>query len=112
MKVLVTGGRDYADVQTLERVLDEIDDKTRIDVVIHGDYRGADKMADKWAIERGIHVFRCPTLWHYYDEAAGPRRNAAMLLAVPDLVVAFPGGEGTARMVRLAKRAGVKVRIV
>jgi len=40
---------------------------------------------------------------------AGPERNAAMLGLGPDLVVAFPGGSGTAGMVRLAKAAGVEV---
>jgi hypothetical protein len=37
-------------------------------------------------------------------------RNQAMLdYGKPDLVVAFPGGKGTADMVRRARVAGVKV---
>ena len=41
---------------------------------------------------------------------AGPERNARMLAeGRPDLVVAFPGGTGTADMVRRAKAAGVRV---
>lgn len=45
-------------------------------------------------------------------KAAGPIRNQRMLdEGKPDLVVAFPGGRGTADMVRRAKAAGVPVRL-
>ena len=40
---------------------------------------------------------------------AGPVRNARMLVEKPDLVIAFPGGPGTADMVRRARAAGVEV---
>jgi len=41
---------------------------------------------------------------------AGPLRNQRMIdEGRPDLVVAFPGGKGTADMVRRAEAAGVKV---
>ncbi|MEM9912925.1 MAG: hypothetical protein AAF922_19365 [Pseudomonadota bacterium] len=42
--------------------------------------------------------------------AAGPIRNKEMLdEGCPDLVVAFPGGRGTANMVKQAQAAGVEV---
>ena len=45
-----------------------------------------------------------------YDANAGPRRNARMLAeGKPDLVVAFPGGRGTADMVSKARAAKVEV---
>lgn len=40
-------------------------------------------------------------------EGAGPIRNSFMLALGPDLVLAFPGGRGTADMVRQASEAGV-----
>jgi hypothetical protein len=41
---------------------------------------------------------------------AGPIRNQRMLDEhAPDLVVAFPGGRGTADMVRRARKSGVEV---
>lgn len=43
-------------------------------------------------------------------KAAGPIRNQRMLDdGKPDRVLAFPGGRGTANMVKLAKAAGVPV---
>jgi hypothetical protein len=50
--------------------------------------------------------------WKKHGRAAGPIRNQRMLdKGKPDLVVAFPGGRGTADMIRRAERAGVPVRI-
>jgi len=57
------------------------------------------------------HIQEFKAQWDKYGKAAGYRRNARMLEhPAPDLVVAFPGGPGTANMVMLAKRAGIPVR--
>ena len=51
-----------------------------------------------------------PADWKANAKAAGPIRNAEMLADFkPDTVIAFPGGRGTADMVRKAKAAGVRV---
>ena len=47
--------------------------------------------------------------WKKYGKKAGPLRNQQMLEeGKPDLVVAFPGGNGTADMVRRAKKANIE----
>ena len=54
-----------------------------------------------------------PADWDKHGKAAGPIRNKQMIdEGKPDLVIAFPGGRGTAGAVRLAKFAGVTVRVV
>jgi predicted Rossmann-fold nucleotide-binding protein len=58
---------------------------------------------------RGISEESHPANWNAWGRAAGPRRNQEMLMRKPNLVVAFPGGEGTADMVQKAIAAGVKV---
>ena len=51
-----------------------------------------------------------PADWKRYGRGAGPARNQAMLVEFnPQLLVAFPGGKGTADMVRRAQKAGVRV---
>lgn len=110
MKVLVCGGRDYADYAHVKAVLDEIHAKTPLSCVIHGAARGADFLADRWSNERGMDTRVFPANWRAYGPAAGPRRNETMLKeGKPDLVVAFPGGRGTADMVRRAIAANVTV---
>lgn len=67
-------------------------------------------MAGEWARLTGIRELAFPADWENYRRAAGPIRNRQMLVeATPDLVVAFPGGPGTANMIRQARAAGVPV---
>lgn len=105
-RVLVCGGRDYADAEHMALILNA----ASIDVLIHGAARGADSLADDWAKGKGVRVERYPADWDSHGRAAGHIRNAQMLtMGQPDLVIAFPGGKGTANMVAQAKAAGVKV---
>jgi hypothetical protein len=83
------------------------------DVIIHGGATGADTLAQAYANDRVIPTLVFKADWDKYGRAAGPKRNAAMLKqGKPDLVIAFPGGKGTADMVRRAEAAGVPVRRV
>jgi hypothetical protein len=95
-------------------ILDQINnDGVKVSVVIEGESRGADKLAALWASRRSIPLEPYPADWDRWGMAAGPKRNRQMLIeGKPDLVVAFPGGDGTADMVRQARKAGVRVREV
>lgn len=113
MRVLVCGGRDYADRAKVAEVLSAINP----DVLIHGGATGADALAKEWMAariqqDRSLWMVGVLPDWKAYGNAAGPIRNKEMLTWKPDLVVAFPGGRGTADMVRQAKKAGVRVREV
>ncbi len=106
MKALVCGGRDYQDKDSVLYVLGGFP----ITRLIHGDARGADTLAEQYAKEAGIPCDAYPANWRQFGYRAGPMRNQQMLdNGKPDIVIAFPGGRGTADMVRRAKRAGVKV---
>lgn len=111
MRVLVCGGRDYADRARVWRELDAIDRETPITCIIEGGARGADRYAFHWAVEKQRARQTFAADWQKYRRAAGPIRNQRMLdEAKPDLVVAFPGGDGTADMVGRARKAGVAMR--
>lgn len=110
MRVLVCGGRDYADASRLWTVLDAIHRKHPINLLIHGGAMGADTLAGEWALARGVGCWRCPAEWGKHGKSAGPIRNRQMLEhGKPNMVVAFPGGRGTANMVSQARAAGVEV---
>jgi UDP-N-acetylmuramoylalanine-D-glutamate ligase len=114
MVVLVTGGRSYQNVGELFGVLDELHQGSCITKVVHGGASGADSLAGRWANSRGVPVVSYPVTmqdWKDKGKAAGVIRNGLMLQREKiDLVVACPGGTGTADMVRKAKAAGVPVR--
>ncbi len=113
MRLLVCGGRDFADRVLLRYLLDALLDVHHVSKLIHGAERGADRLAEEWARDRNIKIMPFPADWTTHGKAAGPIRNARMLdEAHPDLAVAFPGGRGTADMVKRAHKAGVRVIIV
>lgn len=112
MRVVVTGGRDYADRQRLFGALDALHARLPITLLIHGGAQGADHLAWVWARERGI-----PDEVYFADwnlgRKAGPLRNQRMLdEGKPDRVVIFRGGKGTDDMTRRALRAKVRCLFV
>lgn len=107
-KVLVCGGRHYADRGAVFAFLDDIANGGRIHIV-QGGAEGADGLAREWALSRCVPLTTYPADWRK-GKAAGPIRNTQMLTDEnPSLVIAFPGGKGTADMIAKAKAKGVKV---
>ena len=112
MRVIVCGGRDFKDGARLREVMNSMHENLGpITVLAHGAANGADTFAATWASHKpGIVVEPFPADWKAHGKAAGPIRNQQMLDAInPDLVIAFPGGKGTAHMVKIAKAQGYKV---
>lgn len=113
MILLVCGGRDFDNADFAWRCLSQAHEKRAIQLVISGGAKGADKLGEQWARANLIHCAVVEAIWRPYggelDRAAGPKRNSAMLLSRPDGVIAFPGGSGTAHMVKIAKQAGIVV---
>jgi SLOG family YspA-like protein len=112
--IAVCGGRDFTDRQLIRKVLAEYLPPAGFDEpqIIHGDARGADRLAGQEASDLGFWVEGVPADWKRNGKAAGPIRNRQMLDRKPDLVIAFPGGKGTAHMVGEAKKRGIEVREV
>lgn len=111
VRLLVCGGRDYNDFPRVDEEMRRfIASHGEPSVVIHGAARGADRMAGAWAQASGIAQRAFPADWDRHPRRAGPIRNRQMLReGRPTHVLAFPGGSGTADMVRIAERAGVTV---
>jgi hypothetical protein len=126
VRLLVCGGRDYSDytkVYTeIARALDWVSSgdepndswlPPKDTVIISGGATGADSIAVDWAVIHWVprEVYKAD--WERHGKAAGPIRNKRMLVeGKPDMVLAFPGGPGTANMVDQALKAGVPVRCI
>jgi len=116
---IVCGGRAFSDARTLSRVLTGLAAhywaRGWHPKIISGGAKGADSLAVLWASTRGIPFQVFYADWATHGKAAGPKRNQAMLDATDGsfrLVVAFPGGRGTADMVARAMRSNVPVGLV
>ena len=130
LTVGVCGGRFYSDHRRVFAVLGQLNLSYGIGRLFHGAAPGADALASCWReqVAKTVRVVKAvcldsiptpdeqpyPAKWKQYGKAAGPIRNAAMLAAELErgpvhLLLAFPGGGGTADMVRRSREAGVPV---
>ena len=108
--VCVCGGRDFLDTKLLSRILGSLKRPT---LLVHGGARGADALADAWARKHDIPVIVFAADWRKHKKAAGPIRNGRMLAeANPRLVIAFPGGSGTADCAGQARARDILVMYV
>lgn len=123
MIAIVCGGRDYSNESRLRHVLDQAVVKLGLSVIIEGECPtpiNADKLARKWAEDRGdIGVIAVPAGDNWPE--AGPIRNAKMgeiLLGEgcgDRALFAFPGGRVTKNMIawcegaNRTRNAGIRI---
>jgi hypothetical protein len=102
MRVLVTGGREFALADEVGRILNTLHGAFTITELGHGDAEGADTLCKLWALSMGIPTAEYEITqhqWDLYGDRAGNMRNSRMLREFkPDTGVSFPGGSGTADM--------------
>ena len=109
IRVCICGGRDYADKEKVYKVLNKLLTFRSDFVIISGGATGADSYAVEWAKEYNIQYETHYADWKKHKRAAGPIRNRYMLKLGINLLIAFPGGNGTRDMINICEKAGVKV---
>lgn len=110
MRVLVTGGRDFRDLGWLYDGLELLHVTVGgISEIIEGGAAGADTLAANWANWKRIKLTTVKADWGKHGRSAGAIRNRQMADLTPDLVLACPGGRGTADMVAVARSRGMRV---
>jgi len=119
--VLVTGGRKFADRESVAEVLGFLHAFYGTDLrVMHGDARGADRLARDIARRMDIPERGYPADWDASPRGAGAIRNRQMgdlLVKWREAghtiqVVAFRGGDGTADMCGVAEQRGIDVDVM
>ena len=110
MKTIIAGSRSFNDYELMCSLMDQVD--FWITEVISGGARGADKLGERWAVDNGIPYELFLADWDGYGKSAGMIRNKQMANNA-DALVAFWDGEskGTANMINVAKKRGLKVVI-
>lgn len=123
--VLVTGGRDYNDRKRVYDVLDDLHARVDITEIWHGacpvGTGGADILAEDWAKSREIDYRGFPAKFKTEGPSGGPQRNGRMVrkldshakgIRCEGIIVAFPGGTGTANCVKYAKQWGFEPEVI
>ncbi len=111
-RVLITGSRDWTDEEPIRILIESLPSDA---IVIHGNAPGADSIADRLALARGLHVKAYAAEWQRLGKAAGPARNQRMVdEGQPTEAHAFvrPGSIGTWDCVRRCEFAKVPVKIM
>jgi hypothetical protein len=113
VRVIIAGGRDFADYPALCAACDLALSRQPAVEVVSGTAKGADALGERYARERGHGLRQFPADWDTHGKAAGYRRNAEMA-AYAEALIAFWDGKsrGTKHMIDLAHRAGLKVKVI
>lgn len=126
MRVLVCGGRGFGNTEEQRKLMLDTLYKLKESYsypydpcgksaksyleIISGMADGADAFGARFARHFNLKLHEFPADWSRYGKGAGHMRNQQMLdEGKPDVVIAFPGGKGTADMVKRARFAGVEV---
>ena len=117
--IVAGGGRDLAwPVERIASALLQRSGGRAVHLLLHGGARGADQAIGRAAHQLGWRVQSLAAEWSRYGRCAGPIRNRRLLekalveaqahtspaFSTSVLVIAFPGGAGTASLVQQARR--------
>jgi hypothetical protein len=110
-RILICGGRRFDSQEHFQNVMVVMQPMFAPRFCIfEGGANGADRMAQIWARLNGYPQATMPANWNYYGYGAGTKRNTDMLdFFLPDVVIAMPGGKGTADMVKQSLERGIAV---
>lgn len=113
MKVIVAGTRSFDDYALLKSELDKALPPLSPVTIFSGGARGADTLAEFYAMENDIPVVRFIPNWRIYGISAGPIRNSEMARDA-DALIAFWDGEsaGTKDMINKAKQHDLKIVVI
>ena len=110
-RVLVAGSREFANRDFMFQQLDKMNEFHPITTIIHGDARGADRMAGEWANSRGVPIEIYPADWEKDGRSAGFKRNERMMdEGNPTRVIGFTsdasptGSRGTKHMLNISRK--------
>lgn len=115
-RILITGSRNFNNTSAMLQIFKSIAytiSNTNV-TLIHGNARGADRLAGKLAHDLGWTVEVHPADWKKYGRKAGPIRNQEMVNTGANICLAFPVGEsrGTRHCITAAQKAGINTIIV
>lgn len=110
MRVIIAGGRDYNNYETL---LDAVEESGfRIDVVVSGGAAGVDHLGEIYAAEMNLKLAVFNADWSTHGRAAGPIRNRKMSENADALIAIWDGkSRGTKNMIETATKKGLFVYV-
>lgn len=120
VRIIIAGGRDFTDYNLLKEKVDyylqnAINNNYKI-IIVSGTAKGADRLGEKYAKEKGFEIAYFPADWSK-GKRAGYLRNEQMAEYAKQkqgALIAFWDNQsrGTKHMIDLAKKHNLQTRIV
>ena len=110
MQVIIAGGRDYHNYETLLEAIAA--SQFDITTVVSGGAKGVDALGERYADEmnKTLNVFEAD--WETHGRAAGPIRNRKMSENAEALIAIWDGqSRGTKNMIETATKKGLRVYV-
>lgn len=113
MNIAVVGGRDFADKERLYRELDRALKLWGEFTLVSGGAKGADQLAEAWAIERGLPTDIILPDYRWQGDWQAPLLRNRIIADKCDRMVAYWDGNsrGTRDAIGNARRLGKSVHI-
>lgn len=112
MKVIVAGSRDIYNYMLVRRAINEAPFSGEITQIVSGVALGVDTLGEQWAMNNDIKIKQFPALWEEHGRSAGFRRNRKMAYYADALIAVWDGqSKGTADMIKVAAKAGLKIHV-
>lgn len=115
-KLVVAGSRELQDYNIVSNTLDDYIKKLGNNysvTILSGTAKGADKLGEKYAKDKGLKLEQYPAQWENFGKAAAVKRNAQMA-HIADAVIVFWDGQsvGTENMIKCAKSENIPCKVV
>lgn len=114
-RVIIAGSRTFNHYVLLQAACDLFlaeKRQTHNIVILSGTAKGADRLGERYARERGYKIERYPADWDKDGKAAGIIRNTKMADNANALIAFWDGrSRGTKNMIDTAKAKGLAVRV-
>ena len=113
-RLIVAGGRDFDNYPALCKKLDFLLKNVYNDIqIVCGMARGADRLGEQYAKERGYQIRYFPAEWDGDGKGAGFIRNTKMAENADALVAFWDGkSKGTEHMIKTANEKKLDVRVI
>lgn len=111
MKLAIIGSREFNDVVRLNTELEPY--LSRVELVVSGGARGADKMGEEWAKRNNIKTLIFIAEWDKFGKSAGFIRNEDIIKNCDEAIAFWDGmSRGTKHSISLCEKYNKPCKIV
>jgi hypothetical protein len=114
MKLIIAGSRSLEDYSWMETKLDNILSNTSEPIlVLSGGAKGADRLGERYAKERGFETTVMPADWETHGKKAGYLRNKQMAQKCTHAVIFWDGkSPGSRHMIEICEKLRIPHRVI